>query len=217
MPSRKPEAASRLGRRSAWNARRRPLQERSRAKVEAILGAGIELLAEMDLEDLTTAHIAERAGIPIGSLYHYFPSKEGVLAELVSRTNRRVDSAFAEQIAREYGPLPWQDALARAIDVSVEAYSSDATYVAVWRATRGTRLFAETSAAGDERFAELLGAIPALRGTLRPQAIRAAIRIANTFLDWALEAADARERARVVREMKQAVIGYLTPEFEDKG
>jgi AcrR family transcriptional regulator len=35
--------------------------------------------------DLTTADIAKRARIPIGSVCHSFASKEGVLAELVAR------------------------------------------------------------------------------------------------------------------------------------
>jgi AcrR family transcriptional regulator len=211
-----PDPARRLERRARHSARREPHQKRARARVEAILSATIELLSERDVDDLTTADIARRARVPIGSVYHYFPSKEGVLAELVARTTQRVDSAFAERLARDFERLPWQRAVERAIDASVKAYESDAAFVAVWRATRGTPLFHDAAAASDERFAQLLGALPLVRGTIRPLAIRSAIRLANAFLDWVLETPDAKERTRITREMKRAVIAYLTPEFEGR-
>ena len=217
MAHRTSDSARRLERRARLSPRREPLQERSRARVEAILTATIELLAELDVEDLTTADIARRAGIPIGSVYHYFSSKEGVLAELVVRTTQRVDSAFAEQVARDFGRVPWQETLERAIDASVRAYASDDAFIAVWRATRGMPLFEEVAAAGDERFAKLLDGLPMVRGTIRPLVIRSAIRMANAFLDWILETPDARERTRITREMKRAVIAYLAPEFEGRG
>ena len=216
MSHRTTDSVRRIPRQAHLLPRRAPLQERSRARVEAILAATIELVAEMDIDELTTADIAKRARIPIGSVYHYFPSRDGVLAELVERTAQRVDSAFAVQIARDFERLSWQDALQGAIDATVRAYASDAASVAVWRATRGTPLFDDVYAASDERFAELLDALPMVRGKIRPIAIRSAIRMANAFLEWVLEIDDPRERARIIREMKRAVIAYLAPEFEDR-
>jgi len=213
MAFRDPQTARRLERRARLEPRREPLQERSRARVEAILNATVELLADREVDDLTTADIAERARIPIGSVYHYFPSKEGVLAELVTRTAQRIDSAFTEQLARDFERLPWRRVIERAIDIAMRAYLSEASFVAVWRAIRNTTLFLDLAAASDERFAEVLGALPMGRG-IRPLAIRGGIRIANTFLDWVLDTEDPRERARITREMKRAVIAYLEPEFE---
>jgi AcrR family transcriptional regulator len=202
-------------RRARLEPRRSPLQERSRARVEAILAATVELLGEQDVDTLTTAHIAQRAEIPIGSVYHYFPSKEGVLAELVARTTHRIDSAFAEHLARDFERLPWQRAIEGAIDAAVAAYEADAAFIAVWRATRGTPLFRDVTDASNVRFAERLSALPMAR-EIRPLAIQSAIRLANAFLDWVLDTDDPRERARITRELKRAVLAYLEPEFEAK-
>ena len=49
-------------------ARRSPRQQRSRAKVEVILGA-VEKIAAEDIGAMTTSSIAKRAGISVGSLY----------------------------------------------------------------------------------------------------------------------------------------------------
>lgn len=215
MDGRDSHSARKAARQERLRPRREPLQARARARVEAILAATIDLLAHHDVEELTTAMIARRAKVPIGSVYHYFPSKEGVLAELVARTTSRVDAASVSALARELERLPWPQAIERTLERSVLAYRSDAAYVAVWRATRGTEAFREAAAASDARFAEALEALPIARGRIRPHALRAAIRIANAFLDWVLDTPDPRERARIVREMKRAVIAYLTPEFEE--
>jgi len=204
-------------RRERLRPRREPLQARARARVDAILAATIELLHERDVEEVTTAAIAKRARVPIGSVYHYFPSKEGVLAELVARTTSRVDAESAAGLGRDLAALPWQEAIERAIELSVAAYASDEAYVAVWRGTRGTPAFREAAAASDERFAESLQSLPIARERLRPRAIRAVIRISNAFLDWSLETSDPRERAHVVREMKRAVVAYLAAEIESAG
>jgi AcrR family transcriptional regulator len=62
--------------------RRRPRQARARATVEAILTAAGILLVERGWAACTTNHVAERAGVSIGSLYKYFPNKEAIVAEV---------------------------------------------------------------------------------------------------------------------------------------
>lgn len=73
-------------------ARTRSLKLRRAAKtrighdiVEAIVDAAAEILAEGGYAALTTNHLAERAGVSIGSLYHYFPNKESIITALAKR------------------------------------------------------------------------------------------------------------------------------------
>src|SRR4051794_40358814 len=65
--------------------RREPVQRRSAARVSSILDACATLLDEFDYDELTTSKIAERAGVPIGSLYQYFPDKRAVVQSLTMR------------------------------------------------------------------------------------------------------------------------------------
>lgn len=65
--------------------RNRPKQQRSQQMVQTILDASLDAAARYGLENTTTRHIAERAGISVGTLYHYFDDKEDVYAALQKR------------------------------------------------------------------------------------------------------------------------------------
>ena len=65
--------------------RKKPLQSRSRATVEAVLTAAARILEDRGLAGFNTNAVAERAGVSIGSLYQYFPSKDAVLVALMEQ------------------------------------------------------------------------------------------------------------------------------------
>ena len=65
--------------------RKQPLQGRSRATFDAVLEACAQLLVRGGVAAITTNHLAEMAGVSVGSLYQYFPNKETILAELCRR------------------------------------------------------------------------------------------------------------------------------------
>jgi AcrR family transcriptional regulator len=64
------------------SSRKQPRQARSTALVTAILEAAIQVLAEEGAPRFTTARVAERAGVSVGSVYQYFPNKASILFQL---------------------------------------------------------------------------------------------------------------------------------------
>jgi AcrR family transcriptional regulator len=52
---------------------------------EALVTAAQRVLEKRGVDGLTTNHIAEIAGVSIGSLYQYFPNKEAIVAALTDR------------------------------------------------------------------------------------------------------------------------------------
>ncbi|MCU0121754.1 TetR family transcriptional regulator [Pseudomonas sp. B2M1-30] len=66
------------------SSRKQPQQARSTELVGAILQAATQVLAKEGAARFTTARVAEKAGVSIGSLYQYFPNKAAILFRLQS-------------------------------------------------------------------------------------------------------------------------------------
>ena len=71
--------------------RRRPAQERSRKRYDAILNAAKELIAEKGSAQLKIQDIATLAKVTPASIYQYFPSKNAITLALAQHT---FDHAF---------------------------------------------------------------------------------------------------------------------------
>jgi AcrR family transcriptional regulator len=78
-PNRQPRSQTRLA------PRKRPVQQRSRETVEAILEAARQVFAAQGYAGGTTNRIAQRAGVSIGSFYQYFPNKDAIVVALMER------------------------------------------------------------------------------------------------------------------------------------
>jgi len=64
--------------------RKDPQQARSTELVAAILQAAIQVLAKEGAHRFTTARVAAKAGVSVGSVYQYFPNKAAILFKLQS-------------------------------------------------------------------------------------------------------------------------------------
>jgi AcrR family transcriptional regulator len=69
-------------RRPQISSRKQPQQARSTELVAAILQAAEQVLAEEGATRFTTARVAEKAGVSVGSVYQYFPNKAAILFRL---------------------------------------------------------------------------------------------------------------------------------------
>lgn len=74
--------------------RKVPRQQRSREMVTRLLDATAATLAERGLDHTTTNHIAERAGVSVGSLYQYFPDKNALVEALLERMAEEASARF---------------------------------------------------------------------------------------------------------------------------
>lgn len=80
--------------------RKLPKQQRARATVEAILAAAAHILVHEGFDAASTNRIAEKAGVSIGSLYQYFPSKEAVVGALLEQHVREMLAVARDGLER---------------------------------------------------------------------------------------------------------------------
>ena len=74
--------------------RKHASQQRSRVTVDALIEATARILVKDGFDKASTNRIAEKAGVSVGSLYQYFPSKEALVAAVVHHADRLSDEAF---------------------------------------------------------------------------------------------------------------------------
>ncbi|WP_084473966.1 TetR/AcrR family transcriptional regulator, partial [Deinococcus pimensis] len=86
--------------RQALSPRRMPRQVRSRRMVAAILEAAALVFVEVGYENASTNHIAQRAGVSVGSLYQFFPNKGALLATLQAQWTERLGQALDVTLGR---------------------------------------------------------------------------------------------------------------------
>ncbi|WP_370400500.1 TetR/AcrR family transcriptional regulator [Sulfitobacter sp. JB4-11] len=88
-----------------------PRQARAVARVHAILHATADILGTRAPQELTTTAIAAHAGIPVSSIYRYFPTLEDLLRELYLQTAGELrEKLFAIFTDTQAHPR-WQDRL----------------------------------------------------------------------------------------------------------
>ncbi|MEE9606824.1 MAG: TetR/AcrR family transcriptional regulator [Myxococcota bacterium] len=83
-----------------------PQQARSRRTRERILTAATACFEELGYDETTTAAIARRAGIAVGSVYGYFVNKRAILLELLHGTVEQM----ADGVVQGLAPAAWQGA-----------------------------------------------------------------------------------------------------------
>ncbi|MEM6954249.1 MAG: TetR/AcrR family transcriptional regulator [Myxococcota bacterium] len=81
--------------------RRTAKRRASQEIVTAILDATCELIVARGVASTSTNLIAARAGVSVGSLYHYFPNKDAVLAAVTKRSNDQLTSAVRNALKDE--------------------------------------------------------------------------------------------------------------------
>ena len=149
--------------------RKAPKQERAKFTVDAILDATARILVERGYPGATTNRIAETAGVSIGSLYQYFPSKEAIVAALLDRHIRETH-AVLEAALPGWNALPLREAVRAIVAAMIEMHAAEpALHRALMeQVPRGGRLERVTEV--ERRFAvHALAFLEARRNEIRPR------------------------------------------------
>ncbi|MFG2575501.1 TetR family transcriptional regulator [Streptomyces sp. NPDC048481] len=99
----------------ATSLRRAPVQRRSAERLTRILDACADLLDEVGYDDLSTRAVAERAGVPIGSVYRFFGNKRQMADALAQRNLERYAERVTERL-KGAGRGDWRAAMDAVLD-----------------------------------------------------------------------------------------------------
>ena len=112
--------------------RRTPQQDRSVHRVKTILDVARELIGKDGASGLKMTEIAKLAGIPIGSLYQYFPEKAAIIKALYdtisSDVSGKVSAAFASIKSLEEAV----DVAENTVDWYYEEFRRNPLHIEIW-------------------------------------------------------------------------------------
>lgn len=122
---------------------------------EVLLESAADLLGERALDQISLKDIAEHAGVPIGSAYHFFANAQAVYTELAGRFMAQI----SELIARPYkgrAARSWQSLFDTAIERAAALYAENPAYRQLIIGGKAPPEIKLADRANDERIGELM-------------------------------------------------------------
>jgi AcrR family transcriptional regulator len=195
---------------------RRRRQARGQRRIEHILDISAQVFAEVGFEAASTNMIATRAGVPIGSVYQFFPNKEAIAEALADRFAQRLSQTQAV-FGLEIEYLPLDELIDHVIDPLVAFHVAHPGFQALFT---GSLVSPRLAAAIDAFLTAVVGraeAMLAVRASdlspeRRARCARVSVEIVRAVLPLVV-ASDPAEREAVVAELKAVERGYLAPLF----
>jgi len=111
--------------------RNAPIQARSRERLRRVLDAADEVLAAEGAAAFTTTLVATHAGVPIGSVYRFFPDKEAIVEALAVRYWSDLEDLVAG-VADADEATPIEDPVAAVLDVLTAGFRARPGFLALW-------------------------------------------------------------------------------------
>ncbi len=142
---------------TAGIARLAPTQQRSRERFEKILSCAEALLLEKGSDAFRMSDIVERAGVPFGSLYQYFPDKTAIIGTLAERYNAIGRECVLKELQAMRSADDLHPALCRITDGFFRMYRKEPIMTAIWEATLADRRLQALDQEDCEYLAGLLG------------------------------------------------------------
>ena len=200
--------------------RRRPRQSRGHSRVELLLNAAADVIADFGLDAATAEAIALRAKTAKGSLYQFFPNRDAVVAALALRYADEM-----RQIHEKAFPMDSQGlALDRLIDRIVRPLADFHDRNPAFR-----RVFATVESSADdmraaparlraqlfESFVDRLDVLFASRNPRLPARERRRAALISASVGQAVLArrsrASAAEKKPLLAELRRLLLTYLQP------
>ncbi|MBL8950070.1 MAG: TetR/AcrR family transcriptional regulator [Myxococcaceae bacterium] len=189
--------------------RRQPQQARSRERVERILAATAELVQQRGLAAVNTNAIAKRAGLPVGTLYQFFPNREAVLKAVMQTQLEKFDEAVVPLLSASEDEQPLGEQVDRIVDALSKAYLAVPGLATLLQSMKSEPALAASSAENNARIAAVLAElvrrrVPALSPKRARAISTAAVEAADGVLMMWLK---TRDRALLV-ELKVMLRAY---------
>lgn len=184
-----------------------PTQQRSRERYELILSTAAEIIAAQGSDALKMSEIVEKAGVPFGSLYQYFPDKLAIIATLAERYHAEGRACVEAELANVKSQKDLHAALLRIIDGYYFMFQQEPLMRHIWHATQADRALQQLDA---EDMNALSASLEKVINDLKPESDHKEIGIISALIMQMIAAAvrhairlDASEGEKTLKAFKR--------------
>ena len=194
--------------------RRVPQQDRGQRRIERILQAAAEVIAEVGVEQATTNAIAARAETSVGSLYQFFPNKDAIVQALAARYVRELGEVMEASMPDYVWTLPAEAMADHVVTPLARFHDTHPAYRHVWLATLDRCEVRCGEAELHEAVHQRISAMMRRRCPLASeQEIETSSQVCHEMVHALLNLASTlpvEQRPPLVREIKRALAAYAT-------
>lgn len=198
-----------------------PKQLRAKERVDLVLRATQEILAERGYSALTLSAVCERANIKQTSIYRYWPNQTALLVSLIS--------FFEEDLQKEIKELedvafdnPWQEVQLLVLEGLADYCETNPWVYSGIAAVRGDNSIAErheqTLMFFATRYAHLLkiGGF-GVRGEEEARVSRTYVLVLDSFIFAVGRASSAKHKIQeIIEDYYAVIVAYLAPHMQDQ-
>jgi AcrR family transcriptional regulator len=141
--------------------RHAPTQARSRERLARVLDAAEELLVSEGAATFTTTRIAEVAGVPVGSVYRYFPDKAAIVEALALGYWDEL-AGLVQAAAESDERSPLSDPAGEVLAALAAGFRARPGFLALWYGGLRTEAVRDATRPVREAIAESVGRILAI-------------------------------------------------------
>lgn len=197
-------------------ARKLPTQARARHTVDAILRATAHILKTKGFAACSTNAVAKKAGVSIGSLYQYFPSKEALVAALAEEHAQQGYELLIETIRQSTeAPGSIEDTVRHYIGAMVRLHADDPLHRVLMEQVPAIKSGVAAMQRASNQSAALVRAwLEAHRGQLRELDVEVATYVLVTSVEAVthlrlLDRPAQLDTEKLVDELSELVLRYL--------
>lgn len=184
-----------------------------------ILDCAADLIGENGVQTLTTAEVAKRAGMSVGTLYQYFADREAIIATLVDRHIKLMNEQLAENFA-SVKTLEVRTLVEVTINTHVEFYRANPSFVQMWVHGRMSSAVVSAQRMRNLKMAQWLRSIADKFELVHPESAELGGWFAVEIGDRVLEIAfrhDPHGNEEMIFEGTEMLVGYLDRFATDAG
>ena len=197
-----------------------PKQARSRERVETIIQIAQQLIGEHGLEGFTMQDVAQLSGIPIGSLYQFFPDRNALVAKLFSGLLDEVDHHIEQVLVEVRTVTELQTATEGLSQAIYKIAKKKKAYVEIWHSLQALPTIRHMDEENSRKNAGILFTIlrPMTKPIVSNERINTACFLVASSLSAAVQLAlklPSREGRAIIREFDAMSKTYIQSLLSD--